>query len=172
MTDAIEIWTRDGFVADRWRRVGEEDELPGDGGVLVPARRWETLRGRNDADGPEIGVELMPDDPVEDVVPYLDRISMIALNFPAFTDGRAYSSARLLRETHGYTGELRATGDVLLDQIAFMLRCGFSSFAISHEPTRRALADGRLPEVPIYMQPVGGDGEGPYGTRPWMRRRS
>jgi phosphoadenosine phosphosulfate reductase len=170
MTDENDIWTRDGFVADRWRRVGDDEALPESGPILVSLARWlEDIRGRNERGGRRIGVEVMPDDRIEDIVPHLDRISMIALNFPAFTDGRAYSNARLLRERHGYDREIRATGDILLDQIPFMLRCGFSAFAISHGPTRRALADGHMPEVPIYLQPVGQQ-EAP-GSRPWMRLR-
>ena len=62
------------------------------------------------------------------LVPYLDRIALIELSFPKYRDGRGYSSARILREA-GYTGELRAQGDVLVDQIPFMRRCGFDSFA-------------------------------------------
>lgn len=173
MTDAIEIWIRgEGFVADRWQRVGEGEDLPDGGPILLSRARWEEERVRNSLDDWEIGVELKPDEPVEDLVPDLDRIAMVALAFPVFSDGRAFSSARLLRERHGYSGEVRATGDILLDQIPFMLRCGFSSFAISHQPTRRALAEGRMPEVPIYLQPVGEQGEVPLGNRPWMRHRS
>ncbi len=62
------------------------------------------------------------------LLPYLDRIAMVEISFPAFTDGRGYSAARVLREA-GYDGELRAQGDVLLDQIRYMHRCGFDSFA-------------------------------------------
>ncbi len=62
------------------------------------------------------------------LLPYLDRIALIQVSFPAFTDGRGYSAARILREA-GYDGELRAQGDVLLDQIRYMHRCGFDSFA-------------------------------------------
>jgi len=167
-----DLWTRDGFTADDWQRLGDEDALPETGPVLVSAARWrDDLRGLNSLKDRDVGVELTPDDPLEEILPDLDRIAMVALNFPAFTDGRAYSSARLLRERHDYAGEVRATGDVLLDQIPFMLRCGFSVFAISDGPTRRALADGQMPEVPIYLQPVGRQDEGPLGTRPWMRTR-
>jgi uncharacterized protein (DUF934 family) len=172
MTETTEIWTRDGFVPDRWQPVGEGEALPGGGPIVVSATTWEGLRQRNTLEDWEIGVALEPDEPVEELVSDLDRVSMVALSFPAFTDGRAYSAARLLRERHGFEGELRATGDILLDQIPFMLRCGFTSFAISHGPTRRALADGHLPEVPIYMQPVGGHDEVPLGPRPWMRQRT
>lgn len=62
------------------------------------------------------------------LIPHLDRLSLIEIGFPKFTDGRGYSAARILREA-GYEGELRAQGDVLVDQIAYMRRCGFDAFA-------------------------------------------
>jgi len=62
------------------------------------------------------------------LLPYLDRLSLIEIDFPVFGDGRGYSSAQILREA-GYTGELRASGDVLVDQLAYMRRCGFDAFA-------------------------------------------
>lgn len=73
-------------------------------------------------------VRLEPDDDPRALVPHLDRLALIEIAFPKYRDGRGYSSARILREA-GYTGELRAQGDVLVDQIAFMKRCGFDSFA-------------------------------------------
>ncbi len=62
------------------------------------------------------------------LLPFLDRLSLIEVDFPTFGDGRGYSAAQILRES-GYTGELRASGDVLLDQISHMRRCGFDAFA-------------------------------------------
>jgi uncharacterized protein (DUF934 family) len=62
------------------------------------------------------------------LIPYLDRLALVEVDFPRFRDGRGYSSARILREA-GYKGEIRASGDVLVDQIVFMRRCGFDSFA-------------------------------------------
>jgi uncharacterized protein (DUF934 family) len=73
-------------------------------------------------------VRLEPDDDARALIPFLDRLSLIEIAFPKFRDGRGYSSARILREA-GFTGELRAQGDVLVDQIAYMKRCGFDSFA-------------------------------------------
>ncbi len=73
-------------------------------------------------------VRLEPGDDARDLLPVLDRIKLVEVNFPAYTDGRGYSAARILREA-GYEGELRAVGDVLVDQLAFMRRCGFDSFA-------------------------------------------
>lgn len=172
MTEHKDIWTRDGYAEDTWQEIADDADLPADGQVIVSAARWREMRQGNLPNDRRIGVALKADDRVEDFEQDLDRFELIALDFPAFTDGRSYSAARLLRERYGFTGDLRARGDILLDQIPFMLRCGFSSFAISHGPTRRALADGYLPEVPIYLQPAGGQGEAPLGSRPWMRIRA
>ena len=78
---------------------------------------------------------------------------MVALAFPKFSDGRSYSAARLLRERLGYKGELRATGDVLADQIPLMRRCGILSYEVRHAPTRAALAAARSPRCTIITSP-------------------
>jgi uncharacterized protein (DUF934 family) len=80
------------------------------------------------ADSNATAVRIEPGDDARTLIPYLDRLALIEIAFPKFRDGRGYSSARILREA-GYTGELRAQGDVLVDQVAFMRRCGFDSFA-------------------------------------------
>ena len=74
-----------------------------------------------------VAVRIEPGDDARDLLPYLDRLALVEVNFPAFGDGRGYSSARILREA-GFTGEIRAVGDVLLDQLAYMRRCGFDAF--------------------------------------------
>ncbi len=94
--------------------------------ALVPLERWLEL---DDAEQRLHGVWLDSDQEVEALCGDLNRIAVIALNFPAFTDGRAYSYARLLRR-QGYEGEIRAIGDVLRDQLFYMARCGFDSFAL------------------------------------------
>ena len=84
----------------------------------------------------------------------LEGVKLIVLNFPKFTDGRAYSQARLLRERLGYRGGLRATGAVLLDQLPFMLRCGFDSFESDQKGFGEALEKARTLFSVVY-QPVG-----------------
>jgi len=84
----------------------------------------------------------------------LHGVKLIVLNFPKFTDGRAYSQARLLRERFGYQGELRATGAVFLDQLPFLLRCGFSSFESDQKGFGEALEKARTLFSVVY-QPVG-----------------
>ena len=93
-------------------------------------------------------VRVEPGDDARALIPHLERLRLIEINFPAFTDGRGYSAARVLREA-GYEGELRAVGDVLVDQLAFMRRCGFDAFdpdkGLDPEDAKVALA--RWPEV-------------------------
>jgi len=104
-----------------------------------PAVTLDAFLGQTNA----TAVRLEPDEDARALIPYLDRLGLIEVAFPTFRDGRGYSAARILREA-GYTGELRAQGDVLIDQIAYMRRCGFDSFApekpISREAADRAAA--------------------------------
>jgi uncharacterized protein (DUF934 family) len=87
-------------------------------------------------------VRLESDDDARALLPHIARLTLVEIAFPKFRDGRSYSSARILREA-GYTGELRAQGDVLVDQIAFMKRCGFDSF-VSDAPLNPADVDAAL----------------------------
>jgi len=96
-------------------------------------------------------VSLANTDPVEDLTPHLGRLRLVVLDFPKFSDGRAYSQARLLRGRLGYRGELRATGGVLQDQIAFMLRCGFDSFESEQQGFGDALAKARTLFSVVYQ---------------------
>mgnify|MGYP001548694939 CR=1 FL=1 len=89
-----------------------------------PAVTLDAFLGQSNA----TAVRIEAGDDARELLPYLDRIALVEVSFPKFRDGRGYSSGRVLREA-GYTGELRAQGDVLLDQIPLMRRCGFDSFA-------------------------------------------
>lgn len=81
-------------------------------------------------------VRIEPGDDARALLPFLDRLALVEVNFPGFGDGRGYSSARILREA-GYAGELRAVGDVLIDQLSHMRRCGFDSFAPTNASTKK-----------------------------------
>ena len=91
---------------------------------------------------------------VDALVPYLDRLATIALVFPTFRDGRAYSQARLLRERFHYHGELRATGQVLRDQFVFMLRAGFDAFDVRKQSDAEAFAQ-TVKRYSVFYQPTG-----------------
>lgn len=108
-------------------------------------------------------VRLEPGDDARDLLPYLDRLKLVEVNFPAYTDGRGYSAARILREA-GYKGELRAAGDVLVDQLAYMRRCGFDSFAPEH-PLNAADAEAAMARYAEVYQPTV-DGRTPV----WAKR--
>ena len=167
------IWRDGAFHADEWQRFDAEGDMPvGGAPLLVPLALFlaepERFAGYN---GP-LGVIVAPGEAVSPLAPHLPRLAMIALEFPKFSDGRNYSSARLLRERHGYEGDIRAVGDVLQDQVPLMRRCGITSFDISHAPTARALAEDRLVDVRHHYQPVPSETDVPAGTRPWARRAS
>ena len=91
---------------------------------------WQTHGDELAGQGHPIGVWLWPEDEPEALIPVVQTLPIIAVHFPVFTDGRGYSHGKLLRERLGYTGDLRATGDILRDQIYFLSKCGFSSFAL------------------------------------------
>ena len=119
-----------------------------------PAVTLDAFLGQSNA----TAVRLESDEDARQLLPHLDRLALIEIAFPKFRDGRCYSAARILREA-GYVGELRAAGDVLVDQIPFMRRCGFDAFApdaaIDEATLERAL--GRYPE---YYQKAA-DGRSP-----------
>jgi uncharacterized protein (DUF934 family) len=112
---------------DPWRIVREGDGPARDGDVL-PLARWLALP--EGTDRARIGAWLAPDQDPEALQGTLAALALIAVEFPTFRDGRGYSTATLLRTRYGYRGELRSIGDVLVDQVFYMKRVGFSSFAL------------------------------------------
>lgn len=101
--------------------------------LIVPAELWLGARARFDASGRQIGIWLDSDQHPSLIAPHIQEFSLIALNFPKFSDGRAFSYAVALRKHYGYKGELRAIGEVLRDPLFYMKRCGFDSFDLSDE---------------------------------------
>lgn len=157
------------FVADPFRAWAEGDDPASVRYTHVPLPVFLENREAILSNPHPLGLLVSPGDNVELVRADLGRFASIAINFPAFGDGRGYSSSRLLAERFGYKGELRAVGDVLHDQISHMRRCGMNAFVVKHEPTRKALEAGKLALVDIFYQPVGLT-EVPLGTRPFLRR--
>ncbi len=119
---------------------------------VAPLATLEAFLGETNANA----VRIEPGEDARALIPHLDRIALVEIAFPAFRDGRGYSSARVLREA-GYTGELRAAGDVLVDQIAFMRRCGFDSFAPA-APLNPADVDAALARYPFVYQAAADSG--------------
>ncbi|GGP26298.1 DUF934 domain-containing protein [Silvimonas amylolytica] len=119
----------DQTVQLRLNEDGSFADVPAAGVVVVPLKQWQAQRDALIARG-NVGVWLASDEEAEDIAADLAEFALIALDFPAFTDGRSYSNARLLRDRYQYKGELRAIGDVFKDVILYMKRCGFNAFAV------------------------------------------
>jgi uncharacterized protein (DUF934 family) len=131
--------------------MGDPIRLRTDEPVDDPAVTVDAFAAQTNA----TAVRVEPSDDVRDLLPHLDRLALVEVEFNSFGDGRGYSSARILRE-HGYTGELRAVGDVLLDQLSHMARCGFDSFA-PEVPIDRAAAERAIAIWPqVYQKTVDG----------------
>jgi uncharacterized protein (DUF934 family) len=156
-------------VEDTWLRL-EDDAQPEPGtAVIVSLERWqaerETLAGRN----APLGLWLKSDQSPAGVAEDLGHFDLVALEFPKFNDGRAFSYGRLLRERYGFTGEVRAVGEILQDQLLFMHRCGFDAFAVAADDAldRWAAAIG---EISVWYQPMA-DGR-PFASSLRERRRA
>ena len=119
---------------DGWiEYTGDAGAIPAGAKVLLPLTEFREFSGtwqKHIGSGGALGVRLSPTDDPAIIANDLDKLSLIAVEFPVFADGRGYSTATLLRERYGYKGELRAVGDVLRDQVFLLSRSGFTTFAL------------------------------------------
>ena len=142
------------IAADGFVRLADDAPVPSRVPVIVSASRFftdaETLLRR---DAPA-GVIWPNDRRVTELAPYLPSLALVALVFPTFKDGRAFSQARLIRERYGFRGELRATGQVLRDQFLFMLRAGFDAFEVTKDADAAAFAQATR-RYSVFYQPTG-----------------
>jgi uncharacterized protein (DUF934 family) len=152
------------IVEDRYLRVDDDAPIPDRVPVIVSAKRFlaetDALTHRDGS----LGVAWPNDRRVAEIEPWLGHLALIALHFPKFRDGRAYSQARQLREQFGFRGTLRATGDVLRDQFHFLVRAGFDSFEVKKPADAKVFAQV-LARYSVYYQP------GADGRAPALRRR-
>jgi uncharacterized protein (DUF934 family) len=158
------LLVEDGSLSvDDWRHLGDDEPIPASGAITVSFTRWQNdesvLRARADKLGLRLPNTIAPQEIAGDV----ERFALIVLNFPKFTDGRAYSQARLLRTRFGYKGELRAEGEVLRDQLLFMKRCGFNSFVVGERAIKEEWAKA-FGEFDVFYQ-------GAPDGRPWVMRQ-
>ncbi len=140
------------IVEDRYVRVDDEAPVPDRVPVIVTAKRF--LADPNaliKRDG-SLGVLWPNDRRVAELEPWLGHLALIALTFPKFRDGRAYSQARQLRERYGFRGELRATGEVLRDQFLFLIRAGFDTLEVKKAADAAAYADV-VRRFSVFYQP-------------------
>ena len=153
---------------DSFAKLAVDTPLPECGDILVPAERFiveaDVLLKR----AGKVGVIWPNNRDLDDLVPYLDRVAAVALVFPSFRDGRAYSQARLLRERHGYEGEMRATGQVLRDQFVFMSRAGFDAFEVKKDADADAFAE-TVQRYSVFYQPTGDGRVAAFNRRMQLR---
>ena len=122
---------KDGVEAkDSFVNASHLDTLPASGDIIVSLEQWSEHRDALLARGTQLGVALKSGQHPDSIADDLQHFAVVALEFPAFTDGRAYSYARILRDQHGFAKELRAVGDVLLEQLLYMNRVGINAFDI------------------------------------------
>ena len=160
------IWSETGFQSDDpW--VIENEEIKA-GNNEKPILPLATFLEKAAAGEKDLGVLIQPADNIRALEPYLDQIALVAVSFPAFNDGRAFSHASLLRERLGFKGELRAVGDVLIDPIPLMLRVGITSFAVTNATALKRLEEGRLPGIANHYQPTARPSANPHSYS-WRR---
>lgn len=160
------IWNEIGFQSDDpWVVETEDSPAGGNQKAILPL---DAFIARAEAGETGLGVLIQPADNVKALAPYLDSIALAAVSFPAFSDGRSFSHASLLRERLGFAGEVRAVGDVLIDQIPLMLRVGITSFAVTNATAIRRLEEGRLPGIANHYQPTARKAEDPKSYS-WRR---
>jgi uncharacterized protein (DUF934 family) len=152
------------IVEDRFVRVLDDAPLPDGMAVILPAARL--LADAHDLAQRQAptGVIWPNDRKIAELVPYLDWLALVGLVFPSFRDGRAYSQARLLRERHEFRGELRATGQVLRDQLLFLQRAGFDAFEVTKEKDAAHFAEA-VHRYSVFYQPTGDGRASPLNAR-------
>jgi uncharacterized protein (DUF934 family) len=151
MADNI-LWQNDSVAEDAWVHSETAD---GGGQLILPLSAYLALSNEQRIAGSNrLAVLLQPLEAIESILDDLPNLSMVALAFPAFSNGTSHSKAALLRGKHGFSGDIRAVGDVLFDQIPLMIRNGFSSFEITDQPTIKQLLSGKKGGIPLYYQPA------------------
>lgn len=166
------LWTAEGFREDDWRHAETGEALAANRRVILPLQAFLDLDpAQRTAARERIGVVLQPGEALDAIVPHLGELSLVALAFPAYSDGRSYSKAELLRRRHGFEGTVRATGDVLVDQLPHMLRTGFDQFEIVNPVLIRRL-EGRITGgIDFYYQPTARPAPAPSEGHSYSWRR-
>lgn len=169
---AVRLWTPSGFREDPWTHAEDADRLSDGARLILPADALLALDPalRASARG-RLGVHLKPGEPLDLVAGLLDGLSLVALAFPVFNDGRSFSKAELLRSRHEFRGSLRATGQVLFDQLPHMLRLGFDEFEVSHQLLVARLEKGETGGIRFHYQPSALPAARP-GKFSWRRARA
>lgn len=150
-------------VEDIWAHIDGDAPLEPGGCFTVTLARFLAEGAEMFLRNQSVGVRLAPDDDPHELAPYLDRIALIEVDFPKYTDGRGYSHAQLFRRRLGYTGELRAVGHVLRDQILYMHRSGFDAYSTSRADLPSALE--AMGEFSSFYQPAADGARSVFAAR-------
>ena len=166
--ETTKLWDGAAFIEDSWTRaVGPSDAKDG-ARLILPLDVFLALDETAIGSG-RFAPEVQPGEAIEPLLPYLARLPLIVLAFPAYNDGRSYSKAELLRSRHGYHGAIRASGDILVDQIPHMIRVGFSQLEVKNPVAQRRLEDGTLTGFALHYQPAAKPSE-TSGGYSWRRK--
>jgi len=139
-------------VPDHWEHAGDEQNLPAGQNFIVCLDRLKRDREFLFAREAPLGVTLPPGTKAAEVAEFLERLDLVVVGFPKFRDGRGFTLARTLRERHGFEGEIRATGHILPDQYALLLRCGFSTVEVP-ETAHLSVWQAALERYKVAYQP-------------------
>lgn len=139
--------------ANDWAHPENDAPLPAEAPIVVSLERWKAEHDALAARNAPVGIRLRSDERIDQIAEDLANLPLVELDFPNMNDGRHFTSARLLRERHGYRGEIRATGQVLRDQLFFMARCGFDAFELPADKDGEAALNA-FREISVVYQPA------------------
>ena len=138
------------IIEDSWTHLADSDEIT-NGDITVSLSRWKKEKAElGDRQG-NIGIRISPTDTVEDIATDLKNVKLVAVEFPAFTDGRAFSHARILRSRYGFEGEIRAIGNFMPDQVFYLTRVGVNAFQLKN-PEELQLALSTMNDFTVKYQ--------------------
>ena len=138
------------IIEDSWTHVADSDEIT-NGDITVSLSRWKKEKTELGDHQGNIGIRISPADTVEDIATDLNNVKLVAVEFPAFTDGRAFSHARILRSRYGYEGEIRAIGNYMPDQVFYLTRVGVNAFQLEN-PEQLKLALSTMEDFTVKYQ--------------------
>ena len=138
------------IIEDSWTHVADSDEIT-TGDITVSLSRWKKEKAELGDHQGNVGIRISPADTVEDIATDLNNVKLVAVEFPAFTDGRAFSHARILRSRYGYEGEIRAIGNYMPDQVFYLTRVGVNAFQLEN-PKELQLALSTMNDFTVKYQ--------------------
>lgn len=147
---AANLWANGSFMKDTWKNREDADAVARD--IIITLADWQDEAGNWRAHDGRLGLSIHAGDDIDAVAEILENFDLVVVNFPSFSDGRAFSIARLIRDKYAFDGAIRARGAYILDQMPMLMRCGVSEFEVSSTAVRAGLKRGAWPDIPRYYQ--------------------